>query len=393
MEGRIPQPKRFGRFSVGDIVVIGAGFAGLAAARVFSRHRKALGGRRVILVDAKRTFDFLPILPDMIGGRIVRDHAVLDVAEYLERLGVNFENGEAASVDMAAREVRLKDGHALGYEYLLVCCGSVTNFYGAVEIEKHALKLDSADDAAMIQNTVVTYPQKKFLIVGGGYTGIEIATNIARFLRRHRVRKYNIHVIERQEDILTALPEWMRDYCRLNLCRLRIQLHVGASISQRTESSVTLSNGLRIDDCLFVWAAGVQTPGFVRRLPSEQDPQGRLKVDKTLSFAEGAFAAGDAAAFMKKGRALRMAVQFSLNEGHLAAENILRLCAGRKKLKAYRPLDLGYLVPMANFRACGTVLGVPVLGFVGWILHYAMCIYRSLSLRHRLGIARDILLR
>ncbi|MDD5137877.1 MAG: FAD-dependent oxidoreductase [Candidatus Omnitrophica bacterium] len=378
---------------MGDIVVIGAGFAGLEAVRVFSRHRKTLGGRRIILVDTKRTFDFLPILPDFVGGRIARDHAVLDVAEYLERLGVNFENGEVASVDMAAREVRLKDGHALGYEYLLVCCGSVTNFYGASEIEKRALKLDSADDAAMIQNTVVTYPQKSFLIVGGGYTGIEIATNIARLLKRRGTRKYSIHVVERQEDILMALPEWMRDYCRINLCRLRIQLHAGVSISQLTENGVTLSNGLRVDDCLLIWAAGVQTPGFVRRLPCEQDPQGRLKVDRTLSFSEGAFAAGDAASFVKKGRVLRMAIQFSLNEGHLAAENILRLCAGRKKLKVYRPLDLGYLVPMANFRACGTVLRVPVRGFAGWVLHYMMCIYRSLTLRHRLGIVSDILFR
>jgi NADH dehydrogenase FAD-containing subunit len=131
----------------------------------------------------------------------------------------------------------------------------------------------------------------------------------------------------------------------------------------------------------------------VRRLPCEQDSQGRLKVDRTLSFTEGAFAAGDAAAFVKKGRALRMAVQFSLNEGHLAAENVLRLCAGRKKLKMYRPVDMGYLVPMANFCACGTVLRVPVLGLAGWLLHYTMCIYRSLTLRHRLGIVSDIFLR
>ncbi len=378
---------------VGDIIVIGAGFAGLEAARVFSRHRKDLGGRHVIVVDAKRTFDFLPLLPDVAGGRILRDHTVLDVAEYLERLGVNFENGEVASLDMAAREVRLKDGHALGYEYLLVCCGSVTNFYGESEIEKRALKLDAADDAAVIQNTVVTYPQKRFLIVGGGYTGIEIATNIARSLRRRGIKKYSIHVIERQEDILMALPERMRDYCRLNLCRMRIQLHAGASISQLAENSVTLSNGLRIEDCVIIWAAGVQTPDFVRHLPSERDAQGRLKVDRTLRFADGAFAAGDAAAFANKGRALRMAVQFSLNEGHLAADNILRLCAGRKKLKGYKPVDLGYLVPMANFRACGRVLGVPVRGIVGWLLHYMMCLYRSLTLRHRLGIMCDILFR
>lgn len=378
---------------MGDIIVIGAGFAGLEAVRVFCGHRKDLGGRRVILVDVKRTFDFLPLLPDLMGGRVGLAHTVLDAAEYVEKIGANFENGEVASVDMAAREIHLSDGHVLGYEYLVVCCGSVTNFYGAAEIEKRSLKLDTAEDAAMIQNTVVTYPEKKFLIVGGGYTGIGIATNIARLLRRRGVRKYGIHIVERQEDILMVLPEWMRDYCRVNLCRLRVQLHTGASVSRLTEDNVTLSDGLRIDDCLLIWAAGVQTPEFVRRLPCEQDKQGRLKVDRTLSFADGVFAAGDAAGFVRKDRPLRMAVQFSLNEGHLAAENILRLCAGRRKLKVYRPVDLGYLVPMANFRACGMVLHFPVWGFLGWLLHYAMCVYRSLTLRHRMGIASGIFLR
>jgi NADH dehydrogenase len=174
---------------------------------------------------------------------------------------------------------------------------------------------------------------------------------------------------------------------------MRIQVHTGVSISHLAENSVTLSSGLRIEDGLLIWAAGVQTPEFVRHLPCERDPQGRLKVDGSLRFAEGAFAAGDVAAFVKKGRALRMAVQFSLHEGRLAAGNILRLCAGRKKLKTYRPVDLGYLVPMANFRACGVVLGVPVCGFVAWILHYMMCIYRSMTLRLRLGIVCDVLLR
>jgi NADH dehydrogenase len=377
---------------VGDVIIIGAGFAGLEAVRVLAKHRHALGPRRVIVIDAKRTFDFLPMLPDVIGGRIRKDRAVVDLAEYLEKLQVCFENGEVGTIDTAAREVRLKEGPALSYEFLLVCCGSVTNFYGS-EMAKVSLKLDTAQDAVNIQNIVITYPQKKFVIVGGGYTGLEVATNIAYGLRRRRMKKYEVHVVERQDDVLGPLPEWMKDYCRMNLCRLRIHVHNGATVKTATEGKLTLSNGLEIDDYLAIWAAGVQTPECVRRMPHDKDPQGRLKVDRTLRFADGAFAAGDAASFLKDGRPLRMSVQFSLNEGHVAGVNIVRLCEGEKNLVAYRPVDLGYLVPMANRCACGPILWVPVRGLGAWILHYVMCIYRSLTWRHRWGIFRDMVLR
>ncbi|MDD5019435.1 MAG: FAD-dependent oxidoreductase [Candidatus Omnitrophica bacterium] len=378
---------------MGDVVIIGAGFAGLEAARVLAKHRKALGGRRVIVVDAKRTFDFLPMLPDLIGGRILKDRVVVDVAEYLEKLRVSFENGTVVSIDTASREVRLEEGHLLSYEFLVVCCGSMTNFYGAEDMARRSLKLDTAEDAVKIQNTVATYPQKKYVIVGGGYTGLEIATNIAQGLRRRRTKKYEVHIVERQDDIVGGLPEGVRDYCRMNLCRLKVHVHTGVSLKTATDGKLALSNGLEIDDYLLIWTAGVQTPECVRKMPQGKDAQGRLKVEKSLRFADGAFAAGDAAGFLRNKRPLRMAVQFSLNEGRLAASNIVRLCRGKKRLASYKPVDLGYLVPMANRCACGFVLFFPVRGFVAWMLHYVMCIYRSLTWRHRLGIVRDMFLR
>lgn len=378
---------------MGDIVIIGAGFAGLEAARVFSKKRKTLGNRRVIVVDAKRTFDFVPVLPDMIGERVSRAHATLDLAEYLENKGIAFENGEVESLDLKAREIRLKSGESLGYEYVIVSAGSQTNFFGMKELEKRALKLDSSEDALMIQNTVRTYPEKAFVIVGGGYTGIELATNIVRLLKKRRVKKARVHVVERQEDILGSLPLWMKNYCRMNLCELRIDLHTEVSIKEAGDGRLTLSSGLEISDYLLLWAAGVHTPDFVRRLAVPKDKQGRLEVDATLQFADGAFAAGDSASFVRRGKPLRMAVQFSLKEGQIAAKNIVRLCQGKKSLKKYRPLDLGFLVPMANRKACGKVLFIPVKGFLGWAFHYVMCIYRSLNGQSRFGIFKDMLLR
>lgn len=371
---------------MGDILIVGGGFAGLRAAKILSKNRPKLNGRRIILVDLKKTFDFLPILPDVVGGRIQRENACLDLADYLEKLGVNFEQAEVAKIDTETKEVFLKSGNVLTYEFLIISCGSLTDFYGMDELQRRALKLDTADDAMILANIVSTYPGKKILVIGGGYTGIEVAGNLALLLRRKKIKKYSINVIERGEDILGPLPEWIKDYCRVNLCSLRVNIHTACSLKEVNDNRVKLSNGMEFDDYLIVWAAGVVTPVFVQDLKFEKDRQGRLSVNDRLMFSDRCFAVGDAASFKYKGQTLRMAVQFSISEAAVAAKNILRIIAGQKKLIKYRPMDLGLLVPMANRKACGKVFFLRVRGVLGWVFHYMMCMYRSLSLKNRFGI-------
>ncbi|MFH0876784.1 MAG: FAD-dependent oxidoreductase [Candidatus Omnitrophota bacterium] len=377
---------------MGDILIIGAGFAGLQAARTLSKNKARLNARRVLVVDAKTTFDFLPLLPDVAGRRIKKDHVGVDIGVYLRRLGVNFQQGRVERLDLDAKEAHLANGHVLSYEFLLLACGSETNFFGAAEAQRLALKLDSADDAQDLVDQAAQWANKKILVVGGGYTGIEVATNLAVFLRSRNIKKYQIAIVERTEEILGPLPDWMKDYCRLNLCRLKIAVHVGCSIAEMTKEKIRLTNGLAFEDTFLIWAAGVQTPGFVRDLPCPKDRQGRLAVDKNLKFSENCFAAGDVASFVVGQRPLRMAVQFSLAQADVAAKNISCLIAGRKP-GVYRSLDLGYFVPMANRKACGKVLGVRCWGFLGWSMHYLMCVYRSLTFKNQWGVFRDVFLR
>jgi NADH dehydrogenase len=372
-----------------DIVIIGGGFAGLEAARLLSKKISGLSNRRVIVVDAKKTFDFLPVLPDVAGGRIRKSSAVLDLADYIESLRVNFELDEVVRVDTGTKEVFLKSGGVLSYEFLVIACGSVTNFYGMDDVARRSLKLDTAEDAVVLQNVVTTYSNKKIVIVGGGYTGIEIATNLASLLRRKKIKKYSIHVIERAEDILSPLPEWMRDYCRVNLSRLRVNFYTECSIEEVSDQRVKLSNGMVFEDYVLVWAAGVVMPPFMKDLKFDKDKQGRLIVNEHMMFSDHCFAVGDAAAFKHGNSVLRMAVQFSVMEARVAVANILKEVKGVKRLAKYHPIDLGLLVPMANKKACGKVFIFRVSGFFGWFLHYVMCIYRSLSLENKLGIFGD----
>ena len=378
---------------MGDIVIIGGGFAGLEAARVLSKKRAKLQERRILLVDDKGIFDFLPVLPDVAGGRIQKQHAVLDLADYLECLRVNFNQDEVVKIDPSTKEIFLKKGDVLSYEFLILGCGSVSNFYGQADIQKRALKWGTCEDAAMVGNVVATYPMKNILILGGGYTGVEVASNLAVLLKRKKIKKYSIQIIEKSEEILGFLPGWMKDYCRISLCALRVNVHTGCFIKEVSDKRVKLSNGLEFEDYLLIWTGGVATPVFVQELKFEKDKQGRLLVDSNLSFDKNSFSVGDAACFKYKEKPLRMAVQFSIAEARVAALNVVRLIEGQKKLLSFRPLDLGLLVPLASRKACGKVLIFRVWGFFGWFLHYAMCIYRSLSLKNRWGLACDAFLK
>ena len=107
-------------------------------------------------------------------------------------------------------------------------------------------------------------------------------------------------------------------------------------------------------------------------------------------MADNCFVAGDAAEFLRKGAPLRMAVQFSIAQGNLAAANILRSNRNNPPAK-YVPLDLGFVIPMANNKSCGRVMGVNLKGALPTLMHYLMCIYRTRGLINKLRLIRELI--
>lgn len=363
------------------ICIIGCGFAGIAALNRFRRSGLKV---EVTIIDKKRTFDFLPMLPDVIGRGISPEYLAYEI----EKPGLNFINEEAISLNLEKKEVATT-GKTLSYDYLLVASGSETNFYGNDQIKKYAFTLDSAADAVKILSALKQSSPGAIVVSGGGYTGVELATNLRLFLDKNK-RQGRIVIVERAPAILGPLPEWMKAYVAENFKRLKVEVEVNTSISAIEADKVTLSDGRIIDDAMLIWAAGVKTCGFIQALQAEKSPQGRIRADDCLRLNDSCFAAGDAAFFAYGGASLRMAVQFSITEGGCAAANIIRSIRG-EPLRKYKPLDLGYVIPMANNRSCGRIMGINMRGFIPTVLHFLMCIYRSRGLRNRSGIIKTLL--
>ena len=280
--------------------------------------------------------------------------------------------------------------NVIKYDYLIIASGSQTNFYGQNEIRISASKLDAVEDARRILDALQADLFKAFVISGGGYTGIEIAGNLWLYFRLAKIDK-KIVIVELAADILGPVPSWMKDYIRQNLRRLGIEVVTEAKAEKVEQNKIYLSNGRCLEQAMLIWASGVKTADFISRLNAAKDRQGRIKVDEYLRINDYAYAVGDAAQCQFRGKPLRMAVQFSIAQGRLAAENILRQIK-RRPLKKYRPLDLGYVIPMANNKSCGRILGLNLKGLLPTLLHYTMCVYRLLSWRNRLAIIRDLIL-
>ncbi|MFA5177080.1 MAG: FAD-dependent oxidoreductase [Candidatus Omnitrophota bacterium] len=359
------------------IIIIGAGFAGLTAlSRLYNYGKK--GELEITLINDKQQSSFLPMLPDCLGRGVAPEHLMLDLAALSKKKNFNFIKDKVISLDLAKKEVSTSALN-LQYDFLLIASGSETNFYGNDEIRKTAFKLDNAQDAASLRRALDEKDYDSYLVVGGGYTGIEVATNIRVYLKKRKVDK-RIVVIERAPSILGPLPEWTKSYVLANLKRLGIEVLTNTSI----EKVAGFANPM------LIWAAGVRTSDFIQNLNVGKNSQGRLKTDEYLRVNDSCLAAGDAAYFSHKNNFLRMAVQFAIMQGSCAAGNIIRQARG-KSLAKYKPVDLGLIIPLANNQACGIILGINMRGCLPVLFHYIMCVYRTYGFRNKLGIVKDLI--
>jgi len=368
-----------------NIIIIGGGFAGVSAARVFFKHGSKVA---VTLLDKKATSDFLPLLPDTIGRGINPGFLQYPLAALSKKLGFAFLNEEVVSVSLAPKEVVTSLARYL-YDYLVIASGSETNFYGNSNIRDNAYKVDGASDVVRFIQGVKERKPEVFIIGGGGYTGIEMATNLRVLLDKNN-RKGSIIIVERAPSILGPLPEWMKQFVGKNLKKLDIEVLVNSGIEKIEGGRVSVGKERIFERAVVVWAAGVRTAGFIQNLPVEKNPQGRIKADEFLRVDPCCFVAGDASYFSFQNSFLRMSIQFAITQGLCAAGNIMRSIHG-VPLQPFVPRDPGYIVPMANNKSCGVVLGMDLKGRVPTFLHFFMCIYRSCGIRNKTGIIRGLL--
>lgn len=389
------------------VLILGGGFAGLAAARV-------LGGRadvQATLIDRQDHSCYAPMLPDLISARVQPDRLGVPLAKMCRRFGVTFRQASVYGIDPHAPAAETSLGR-LDADFLIDALGCVTNTFGQDETVARAIELKEIRDGMAMHRRALALLGRarrfgtpaRCLVVGGGYTGVETASHLANLLWKrsgldlHRLGDLvRVDLFDVADDILMNVSERVRRFGRRLLARCGVRVRTGMTVEHiDEEGTATLSDGQRVHGPLVAWTPGV-SPGACSAgmdLPTRKGK--RLAVDEHLRLpgCERAFAAGDVAGPVRPGAPddappLRMSIQFSLTGGKRAGLNVLAAAAGRP-LRVYDPFDPGYVVPLGPGVGAGKVMGVPLVGTAPVALHYFMCAARSWTWRQRAGTLADV---
>lgn len=291
------------------LVIIGAGFAGMYAALSSARLRAASNASsealEITLVAPEPTLVVRPRLyeanPETLTAPLGELFKAIDVAYVQGYVDTIDTNGRSIEVVGAAGE-----RCALTYDRLVLATGSRLFRPAVAGLAEHGFSVDQFDEAIRLDHhlhRLAQQPQSKVrdtvVVAGGGFTGIEAATEMPARLRKifGPDQRARVVIVERNAAIAPDMGAGPRPIIEKALRELGIEARTGVSIEALDESGVTLSDGERIESATVIWAAGFRAAPLTGQIPGERDHLGRLLVDRTLRVpgVAGVFATGDAA--------------------------------------------------------------------------------------------------
>jgi len=433
------------------IVILGSGFAGVYA---YLQLHKLLHGRKdvaITLVNETDSFLFVPLIHEVATGSL-SPSVVLQPLRTLPSCCLHrFVHGHVASVDLDRRKISAtlhrsspatsatpraqKESAILSYDYLICAIGSETDFFGVPGAREHALSLKNLSDAAKIKNRIIEafeYAEKaepkeeraralRFVIVGAGPTGLELAGELSDYLR-HEFRKAfpklygkaEILVIHGGARLLPHLDPWFDKKARVILARKKI-----VTITYNTQVTEVTKNGVCMHEeslaaGTVIWAAGVKARHLplTGREPVERDERSdRIMVNSFLQIPKypNVFIAGDQAWIRDKenGQPYPMRAQFAVREGRVAARNIVRLIDNKppigsedpsghssprdsvsmrsERLEEFAWKDQGFIMSLGKGGALAQMYGFRFSGPFAWWIYRTVYASKIIGWRARLS--------
>lgn len=382
------------------VVVVGAGFGGLAAARAMADLPVD-----VTIVDARNHHTFQPLLYQVATAGLDVDDVCYAVRGVFQRQrNARVRLGRVTAVDAEECTVELDGGAAsLPYDSLVLACGAVTATYGVPGVEEHAFGLKSAADAVAVRahllerfEAVDAQPgladagALTFAIVGAGPTGVELAGGMAelvhRVLRRDfralDVGKTRIVLIEAADRVLGTFHPTLSTKARRSLEKLGVEILTDTAVAEVTAESVRFADGSELAAHTLVWAAGVRANPIAEVVPFPTGPGGRILVDDRLAVAAHpeVFVIGDLAASpTEDDRPLPQVAPVAVQGGRHVAAVIESRLGDADDPGAFVYRDKGSMATIGRHAAVaqlpnGWRLGGP-LGWAAWLgLHLVMLI-------------------
>ncbi|WP_295950564.1 NAD(P)/FAD-dependent oxidoreductase [uncultured Xanthomonas sp.] len=391
---------------VPHLIVVGGGFAGLWATRALARTPL-----RITLIDRRNHHLFQPLLYQVATAGLSAPDIAAPLRQILRHQdNVEVRLGEVVDIDKQARQVRLADGQALAYDYLLVATGATHAYFGHDDWAAHAPGLKTLNDALQLRRHLLlaferaeaeTDPAARaawlsFAIVGGGPTGVELAgtlAEIARHTLKHEFRHIDpaearVRLIEAGPRVLSSFPEHLSAKAQQQLEKLGVEVLTGVPVADID------AHGYRLGDAFVpartvVWAAGVAASPLAKTLQAPLDRSGRVQVQPDLSVPghPELFVAGDLAALQQAdGRPVPGVAPAAKQMGRHVANTLRRRLRGDTASVPFRYADYGNLATIGRMAAIVHLGRLQLSGVLAWWFWLAAHVFFLIGFRNRVVV-------
>ena len=395
------------------VVIIGGGFAAVQFAKTL-RHSLRASECEILLFNRENHMVFHPLLADVAGASINVDSAAAPLRQMLPGVGCRTERVEM--IDLAASEIEFDDGYGaltrLHYDHLMIACGAESNLGIIPGMTDHAFPFKVMRDAVDLRQHVVRQmeqaeaandPERRrwhlnFIVVGAGFSGVEVAGEINELVRSstrfyHNFRKSDVVVtmVHSQDQVLPEVAPTLREFARKRMEKAGVTIMLKTRAVAATHEGVTLDNGQLLRGGTVVCTIGTSISPLVQRLDVPKE-RGRIRTtpEMRVEGQTNAWATGDCAliinAFDNKPSATTG--QFAERQGRQAALNLVRVLKGQPT-QPFRFKALGQLCSIGGYEAVAEMFGMRISGFLAWIMWRGVYLFKLPTWSRRLKVSLD----
>jgi len=388
------------------VVIVGAGFGGLLAARTLARYPV-----QITLVDRQNFHIFQPLLYQVATAGLSPDEIAAPIRWIMRsQRSVEVLMSEVRDFDLSRRVVKLEDGE-VEYDYLIVAAGASHAYFGHDEWEPFAPGLKTIEDALEIRRRVLLgfelaerqpassddkdreHAQLNFVVVGGGPTGVELAGTLAEISRQVLANEFRsidpkrtrVVLLEGGPRVLPAYPEDLSHSAEEQLRHLGVEVQTSALVTQVARGSVHIGES-KLPATVILWAAGVAASPLGKKLGAPVDRAGRVLVNPDLSIPghPEVFVVGDLAALKdENGKWLPGVAPVAMQEGKATAHNIGNELRGEPR-ENFHYRNKGSLATIGRAAAVADFGKIHVSGFLAWLSWLFIHIFFLVGFRSRL---------
>jgi NADH dehydrogenase len=400
------------------VMVLGGGFGGYTAAKDLCELIEDRDDVGVLVLAKNNFFTFWPMVPGIVSSDIDARNVAQPLRRALITAGASFRRAEGKKLDLERKVVAADGGIEFPYDHVVISLGGLPNFFGIPGVEEHSLTMRGVEDAERIRNRVIErfeevslirgeVPESKltFVVIGGGATGVEVASEIHTLVHEnlapdypnidpHRVR---IVLLEALPNILPELDPALRKAARARMVNQRIEVRTKAMAEEITENCVKLKGGNNLPSENVIWTAGNRPNLGIEAEGLPVDERTGIKVDEYLRVEgyQNIWAIGDCAAVQdvregQDGKIVPPTAQAAVQQGHVVARNVLKTIDGREDdLERFEYRPLGQLVELGSDFAVNEVMGVRFTGLLAAIFWRMAYLVRLNSPQSKVRVAAD----